>query len=489
MSVIGTSIREVAKRYPERIAIETWREHISYKEFYQSTQLLQRKLTFLFPKGKGKKIGYLLPNEPKWIELFIAISSMGGIAIPFDPKWSPLQLSEVIKDAEPDLVVYDQAFAHQFEGINTVKTFTLEALELLSPTGEVVSDFSSQDPFYIGYTSGTTGQPKGFIRSHASWADCFSLGRQVFSLTEEDKILCPGPLVHSHFLYAAVQCLHIGSTLHLCSSFSADEVWELLHTRSITVMYMVPTMFEALTRIRGSKVSNHLTTLISSGAKWRGHSKEKVSAVFPHASVYEFYGASELSFVSFRKVNDDTLPEGSLGKPFPSVEISILSDSGQPVPQGEVGTLFVKSPWVFNGYVNRPEETAKVFHGDWATVNDLAFVNEEGHIILKGRKQNMIISGGLNIYPEEVEQVIRRHSAIEEAAVLGVEDEYWGQKVVAFVTCAGGREPVMDEVNAYIAKFLPKYKCPKEWIQLHEFPYTGSGKIARKKLQIPTRSG
>ncbi|MFD2923738.1 AMP-binding protein [Halobacillus naozhouensis] len=488
MSVIGTSIREVAKRDPERVAIETWERQISYQEFYQSTQLLQRKLTFLFPKGKGKKIGFLLPNEPKWLELFIAISSMGGIAIPFDPKWSPRQLSEVIRDAEPDLVVYDQTFANQFKGINSVKTFTIKALELLSPTRKVASDFSGHDPFYIGYTSGTTGQPKGFIRNHASWADCFSLGRQVFSLTEEDKILCPGPLVHSHFLYAAVQCLHIGATLHLCP-FSAREVWGLIKKQDITVMYMVPTMFEALNRKRTSGTADQLITLISSGAKWSDSSKQKAKEVFPQACIYEFYGASELSFVSYRKVNDETLPEGAIGQPFPEVEISILDDGGKPVSQGEIGNLFVSSPWVFNGYLNRPEETSKVFHGDQATVGDLAFLNKEGYIILQGRKQNMIISGGLNIYPEEVEQVIRKHPAIDEAAVLGMDDSYWGQKVVAFVTCAEDHQLVIDDMKSYITKALPKYKCPKEWIKLDQFPYTSSGKIARKELQFPTRSG
>ncbi|UOR10864.1 AMP-binding protein [Halobacillus amylolyticus] len=487
MAFIGTCIKEIAEQSPKRIAIETRNNRITYQEFYHSVLLLQRKLSRLLPEGKGKKIGFLLPNEPKWLELFIAISSSGGIAIPFDPKWSPFQLNDVIKDSQPDLVIYDDAFADRFRNTTFVQTWTIDALDLLFTSEQSRNLFLDQDPFYIGYTSGTTGQPKGFIRSHASWADCFSLGRQVFSLDKEDQILCPGPLVHSHFLYAAVQCLHLGATLHLCSTFSEREVWEVLQKKDITVMYIVPTMFEALNKKGDGKISQHLKTLISSGAKWAAASKQSASQVFPHASIYEFYGASELSFISFREVNDGDLPEGSIGQPFPQVKILILSDDGRLVSQGEVGNLFVSSPWVFDGYLNRPEETADVFNGKWATVGDLAFVDEKGHIILKGRKKSMIISGGLNIYPEEVEQVIRDHPAIDEAVVKGVEDDYWGEKVIAFVTRTEGEPLFIDDVKGHLTKLLPKYKCPKEWIELNEFPYTSSGKIARKELLMPVR--
>ncbi|UOQ95416.1 AMP-binding protein [Halobacillus shinanisalinarum] len=485
MAFIGPFIKEIAEQSPKRIAIETNKDRITYQEFYHSVLLLQRKISRLLPEGKGKKIGFLLPNEPKWLELFIAISSSGGIAIPFDPKWSPFQLNDVIKDSQPDLVIYDGVFADRFRNTTFVQTCTIDALDLLFPSEQSRNLFLDQEPFYIGYTSGTTGQPKGFIRIHASWADCFSLGRQVFSLDKEDHILCPGPLVHSHFLYAAVQCLHIGATLHLCSSFDAREVSEVLRRKNITVMYIVPTMFEALNKIGCGLISEHLRTLISSGAKWSAASKQAASQAFPHASIYEFYGASELSFVSFREVNDGGLPEGAIGEPFPRVEILILSDDGRPVRQGEVGNLFVRSPWIFDGYLNRPEETADVFNGAWATVGDLAFVDGDEHVILKGRKKNMIISGGLNIYPEEVEQVIREHPAIDEAVVKGVENDYWGEKVTAFVTRTEGKQLFIDDVKDHLTKLLPKYKCPKEWIELDEFPYTNSGKIARKELVEP----
>ncbi|WP_028783929.1 AMP-binding protein [Thalassobacillus devorans] len=484
MACIGEKLIQIAEDNPGRIAIETKEGIISYRDFYQSIQSLQGKLAKKLSDIKGKRVGFLLPNSPRWLELFIAISSCGGIAIPFDPKWKLAQLYDVIGDAEPDLIIYDSIFGDRFEKMEAV---SISELEANAPADGKQGHADDHDPFYIGYTSGTTGRPKGFIRSHASWADCFSVGQEVFSLYEADRILCPGPLVHSHFLYAAVQSLHIGATLYLTDTFEAGEVWGLLQKSDITVLYIVPTMFEALNRVRKGETAPTLQALISSGAKWAEPSKQEAVQVFPNASVHEFYGASELSFVSYRNV-EEALPDGAIGTPFPEVELAIFSNEGKRVQKGEVGSLFVKSPWTFDGYLNLPEETEKVFAGDWATVGDLAFENEAGHFILVGRKQNMIISGGLNIYPEEVEQAIRKHTAIEEVVVKGVADDYWREKVVAFVTAAKDESLMIEEIKAHLADFLPKYKCPKEWYELEAFPYTSSGKIARKKLQIPLRS-
>ncbi|SEA80187.1 long-chain acyl-CoA synthetase [Thalassobacillus cyri] len=484
MACIGEQLKQMAEYAPDRIAIETNDGKISYRDLYQSIRSLQRNLAYKLPNKKGKRIGFLLPNSPRWLELFIAISSSGGIAIPFDPKWSMSQLQDVINDAEPDLIIYDSTFSGLFENM---KAISITDLGASAPSERKEEHAADQDPFYIGYTSGTTGRPKGFIRSHASWADCFSVGQEVFSLDVADRILCPGPLVHSHFLYAAVQSLHIGATLYLTETFEEKEVWGLLQKSDITVLYIVPTMFEALNRVRKGEAAPKLQALISSGAKWEKQSKQQAVQVFPNATVYEFYGASELSFVSYRNV-EEKLPEGAIGTPFPGVEIAIFSNEGKRVKQGEVGNLYVKSPWTFDGYLNLPEETEKVFDGDWATVGDLAFENEEGHVILVGRKQNMIISGGLNIYPEEVEQVIRKHPAIEEVVVKGIADDYWGEKAVAFVTAVQKEPLVIEEIKGHLADFLPKYKCPKEWFELEAFPYTSSGKIARKELQIPVRS-
>ncbi|MBM7551487.1 AMP-binding protein [Thalassobacillus pellis] len=483
MGIIGEQIHELAAFTPDRIAIQADNQQLTYKQLQQQITACQRRIANLFPKYKGLKVGILLENNPDWLKLFIAVSDMGAIAIPFDPKWTEPQLFDIWKDAEPDLVVYSEKYINRFPFLQTAKSISF--LELIALEDQLKgfekTAADKEDIFYIGYTSGTTGKPKGYMRTHASWADCFSEGASIFSLCDKDHLLVPGPLVHSHFLYAAVQALHIGATLHLCDSFEPEKVWCQLEQEPITVLYIVPTMFEALKRIKQEDELKSLHTIISSGASWHKRSKQEAARMFPNASIFEFYGASELSFVSVQRAADSHIPEGVIGESFPKVEISIRNKQGYEADINEVGTIYVKSPWTFAGYKNLPEKDSEVFDGEWATVGDLAYRSSEGQMVLIGRNKNMIISGGLNIYPEEVEQVINRHSEIEEVIVLGLPDTYWGEQVTAVYK---QRSPVSVRVLEQLCKkYLPRYKCPKKWIYVDDFFYTASGKVARKQMK------
>ncbi|QAS53562.1 AMP-binding protein [Halobacillus litoralis] len=477
MALIGERIHEKARCFPEKEAVVHGRTVLTYEELLYQMMTLKRQCTYQLGSMKGKKISFLLPNGPEWLVVFLAVSSSGGIVIPLDPKWPKSQLDDVLLDADPDLIIYDKDLT-DLSGRD--HAYTWDEISIFPELELPAEQINDDDIFYIGYTSGTTGRPKGFMRAHASWADCFSEGAEVFSLKQEDRIFSPGPLVHSHFLYASIQALHLGTTLHLVSSFQAEEVWRVLEDKDITVLYIVPTMFEALKRTEISGHASYLKTMISSGAKWEKPSKRQASQLFPETDIYEFFGASELSFVSVQTVSGRNLPDGAIGTPFPQVEWSIRIDAGDEAAEGEVGMLFVKSPWIFEGYLNRPEQTAEMFDGDWATVGDLAYKNERGQVILSGRKQNMIISGGLNIYPEEVERVIRDHPAIDEVIVLGQPDSYWGEKVTAVYT--GDKSLCVDQLELFCKQWLPKYKCPKEWVAVADFLYTSSGKVARKQM-------
>ncbi|MGP4061123.1 AMP-binding protein [Halobacillus sp. H74] len=477
MALIGERIHEIARCFPEKEAVVHGRTVLTYEELLCQMVTLKRQCTYQLGSMNGKKISFLLPNGPEWLVVFLAVSSSGGIVIPLDPKWPKSQLEDVLLDADPDLIIYDKGLKDLSERAHAYTWDEISVFPELELPAEQIND---DDIFYIGYTSGTTGRPKGFMRSHASWADCFSEGEEVFSLKQDDQIFSPGPFVHSHFLYASIQALHIGATLHLVSSFQAEEVWRVLEDKDITVLYIVPTMFEALNRTATPAHAPDLRTMISSGAKWEESSKQQASQLFPETDIYEFFGASELSFVSVQKVAGRDLPHGAVGTPFPQVEWSIRTNAGNEAAQGEIGILFVKSPWIFAGYLNMPEQTAEMFDGEWATVGDLAYKNERGQVILIGRKQNMIISGGLNIYPEEVERVIRDHPAIDEVIVLGQPDSYWGEKVTAVYT--GENTLRVEELEIFCKQWIPKYKCPKEWVHVADFLYTSSGKVARKQM-------
>ncbi|MBE3102852.1 MAG: AMP-binding protein, partial [Bacilli bacterium] len=256
-----------------------------------------------------------------------------------------------------------------------------------------------------------------------------------------------------------------------------------LSNSNITTLYVVPTMFASLVKELGKGDGRQkITRLISSGAKWEEGLKQKVRNQFQEAQLYEFYGASELSFVTYLDNQGNIQKPGSVGKPFHNVEISIRKD-GREVTLGEVGLLYVKSDMVFIEYYQNYAETNRVFDNGWATVGDLAKQDEEGYLTILGRENNMIITGGLNVYPEEIESVLLQMLEIEEVIVLGIPDDYWGEKIHAIVKIKEGQTLKKQVITSYCRKQLANYKVPRTYHFLDSFPYTSNGKIARGELK------
>ncbi|WP_209123497.1 AMP-binding protein [Alkalihalobacillus sp. BA299] len=477
--VIGQTIQEIAHTYSSKTAIVCGDEQITYQHLHENVRRIQQQLVTTIGDPHQKKIAFLLENDVRFLSLFLAISEMGAIAIPLDPKWSSHDLQHIVTDCAPDLLIT----AHQ---IDTTEVLTLSLDQLLQQprTAFRIKTRSEYDLFYIGYTSGTTGKPKGYLRTHSSWIHSFSGSELVFKIKEEDIIFAPGPLVHSHFLYAAVHALYIGATLYITKKFNAEMVFRTLSTSPITILYLVPTMFSALYNVYEKKEQpiNTVKKVISSGAKWQAPLKKKARLVLPYAEVFEFYGASELSFVSVLDDQGNIENPESVGSPFPGVEVSIRRPDGTEVDRGQIGKLFVKSKLTFSGYLNNPLATSEVFHGDWATVGDLAYIDANGYITLVGREKNMIISGGLNIYPEEVEKVLSTLPEIDEVVVIGLDDPYWGEKVVAAIKWRLNQQLTDQQLKEYCRQKLASYKCPQLFIKLDAFPYTTSRKIARNEV-------
>ncbi|HEU5376446.1 MAG TPA: AMP-binding protein [Ktedonobacteraceae bacterium] len=301
-------------------------------------------------------------------------------------------------------------------------------------------------------------------------------------------MLAPGPLVHSLSLYAAAATLFAGATVHIVQKFTAPNVLDVIFAQSITDLYVVPTMFEALyeeSLKRGQSLvtTSSVRSIISTGDKWSALSKRKVKMVFPGASLFEFYGASELSFVTILDPDGNQRRPDSVGKPVENVTISIRDAEGKEVQRGEAGTLYVQSPMLFAGYYMGNTIASESSENGWVTVGDIAKQDEEGFVYIVGRKNNMLISGGLNIYPQEIEEVLLQIPSIHESLVIGVPDTHWGEKIVALVKLKPEATLEEDTVKMYCRDHLATYKCPKEIRQVEVFPYTQSGKIARQVMR------
>lgn len=484
---IGRNISQYAYEHPQKPAIKQINgETVTYYELYENIKKIQTAFVRMTNK-KNIKVGILMGNTSEFLEVFFAVITLGGIAVPFDPKWRKRDIRHVLESGQLDVYIGSRDFLER-TGIKQENVMLIDEIkkDVQTDHHEKWEEFD-EELFYLGFTSGSTGKPKGYMRNHKSWLESFNVGEQIFGYGKNDVILAPGPLCHSLSLFAAVHALHIGATFYLLPVFSQKETFNILLKREATVFYGVPTMIQALLQMKKNEekcIMNNVT-IISSGAKLSYEARKQLKEMFPNGQLFEFYGASELSFVSY--VDDEIFKKApkSVGIPFPGVEVAIRKKDGSEASFNEVGEVVVRSNLLFSGYFNNPIETKNVLKDDGASIGDLGYLDENGFLTIVGREKNMFISGGLNIYPEEIEKVLKERDEVEEAVVIGVEDDYWGQKPVAFIKWKEtAQHRSFNALKRYCRSELPLYKCPRTFYEVDEFPYTSSGKIARKELEF-----
>ncbi|MFP5108443.1 AMP-binding protein [Neobacillus sp. C211] len=477
MGNITESYKTFEKISPNKIAIHTNHQQISYQEWYE---LINQTANWLHSlHSENKTIGILLPNGIPFLQLFAGASKAGWIAVPYDLKWKITELEKRVILSHPSIIVTTREIYSQIKQIIpnvTILDDCLQEISQFDPT--TVRKTEENLPFYIGFTSGTTGNPKAFVRSQDSWVASFDCNRFDFGLDESDQVLIPGALIHSHFLYGAISTLYLGGTVFLLEKFSPIEGLSWIHSFPITTIYVVPTMVEAFLK-EGIQVDKSIK-IISSGAKWSDRSKLEIRHMFPNMTMYEFYGASELSFITVLSDREGIQKATSVGKPCYGVEVQIRRPDQKLAMPTETGKIYVRSKFMINGYFDYEGSTIHSIHDEegWATVHDMGYFDEDGFLYIVGREQSMILYGGINIFPEEIEKVISLHPDVEEVAVIGLSDLYWGQVVAAVVKGKGSQL----ELKRFCKTHLSSYKIPRKWFFLSEMPYTTSGKIARAEL-------
>ncbi|KAA0763734.1 acyl-CoA synthetase [Bacillus sp. SH5-2] len=455
-----------------KIAIKENDRVLTYKEWFESVCKVANWLNE--KESKNKTIAIVLENSIEFLQLFAGAAMAGWVCVPLDIKWKKDELKERLVISNSDMIIAER---YKLNDISDEEGRIIEIekwkqiIENYLPTEHILE--SLQDaPFYMGFTSGSTGKAKAFLRAQQSWVHSFNCNIHDFHMKKEDSILIAGTLVHSLFLYGAISALYIGQTVHIMRRFIPNRVLDTLVTENISVMYTVPTMLESL--YKENRVIENEMKIISSGAKWEAEAKEKIKSIFPYAKRCEFYGASELSFVT-TLVDEESRKLNSVGKPCHNVQVRICNEAGEIVQIGDVGTIYVKSEQFFMGYIIDGVVAQELTTEGWMTVRDVGYQDEEGYIYIVGREKNMILFGGINIYPEEIESVLYTHPAVEEIVVVGVKDNYWGEKPVAIVKgCA-----TKQQLKSFCLQRLSSFKIPKEWYFVDEIPYTNSGKIAR----------
>lgn len=460
----------------DQIAIIDEQESITYQDWYER---VQRAAQWLQGTAyQQKRIAFLLSNGASFLQIFAGAACAGWTAVPLDPRWSHEECVEKLLLSEADLAIIEDRFMKRFEqGSMDMPILSLsewkEKISLL--TDSPYSNFDTEkDPvFYMGFTSGSTGSPKAFIRRQQSWIESFRMTTASFGITHQDHVLILGTLLSSHFLYGAISTLYFGGTVTLLEKFVPVKAKKALETGDITVMYTVPTMTETLQQIDAFGGDNPLLVM-SSGADWSISSKQQLVTNYPHVTFFDFYGTSELSFVSYLSSNDFLQKPSSVGRPFSSIRVEVRRADQSVCEPNETGRIYVKSPMTFSGYLYEEKPLQ-----EWLTVYDMGWLDEDGYLYMSGRENGMIVYGGLNIFPEEIERVLNEQQTVKRSIVVGVPDPYWGEIPIAIVE----QVQQLKAVRQAVKEKLAAYKVPKKWLVIDQMIETSGGKIARVSMK------
>lgn len=511
MSLVSR-VQQIAQEHPEKIAYHFMGKNITYAEFEQTVSKFSNALKSLGIE-KGDHVGFLLGNSPHFLVSLYATMRLGATAVPINPIYTPDEISYIVKNSDAKAIIAVDALlpfvekaANMFTSVQSyiicetaqdtaekihalpdalkVKMKPFTSLLATSSVNATTVEVSPDDTAVILYTSGTTGHPKGAM---LTYHNIYSNARDVaeyLTINTEDRVITALPVFHVFALTVVVNApLLMGATLLLVPRFSPQDVFSIAREQKATVFAGVPTMYNFLYQFPNGNAEDFSTIrlAISGGSSLPVALLHNFENKF-NVRVSEGYGLSEASPVTcFNPIDRDRKP-GSIGTNIVNVENKVVNELGEEVPVGQVGELIVRGPNVMKGYYKMPEETESAIRDGWLYTGDLARQDEEGYFYIVDRKKDMIIVGGYNVYPREVEEVLFEHPSIVEAAVVGVPDPTFGEEVLAFVVKKDASLSE-EQLHDYCAEKLAKYKVPKRFDFLDELPKNTTGKILRRFLK------
>ncbi|WP_227395806.1 fatty acid--CoA ligase family protein [Jeotgalibacillus aurantiacus] len=515
---LSDRLQETAEQHAGKTAYHFMDQSASYAELNGAVNKMANYLTQAGVK-KGDHVGLLLGNSPHFVISMYAALRVGATVIPINPIYTPDEIAYILRDGDvkvvvaldlllplvekahaalPGIVQYvicetapdaHEKIAALPEAVKGKVTAFMHAIGTQSPLYQG-PDIDEEDTAIILYTSGTTGKPKGAMLSHKN---VFSNAKDVaeyLNITGEDRVVTALPMFHVFALTVVLNAPLInGGTMLIVPRFSPKDVFDVVQKHKATVFAGVPTMYNFLLQYPEATGESFesVRLCISGGASLPVALLHQFEGKF-NVRVSEGYGLSEASPVTCFNPLDRERKAGSIGTSITNVENKIVNELGEEVPPGEVGELIVRGPNVMKGYYKMPEETAAAIRDGWLYTGDLAKQDEEGYFFIVDRKKDMVIVGGYNVYPREVEEVLYEHEAITEAAVVGVPDMNYGEAVHAFVV---SKDPSLtkEDLLAFCSTKLAKYKLPTVIEFIDELPKNTTGKILRRALRDQVRQG
>jgi len=493
---------------PDRTAVIFGDRRVSYDELDERSS---RLASVLHRSGfeRGDRLAVLAYNRVEYLEVFFAVAKLGGVIVPVNYLFKPAEVKHLLDDSGARWMVVE---APLWESVRPVRGTTKGEVAYISLGGEapepdtssyeemllsgspdgVDVEVSDADVFLLQYTSGTTGFPKGATHTHATvlWNSLHQVAD--FAMTRQDVYLCIPALCWAARLHDfTLATLWIGGTVVLRPSrgFDPEEVFASIEEHRVTMTLFVPSV---LRMVLGHELEKHdlssLRLVLSGGEPVPVPALEEFSRRLPTCDLLQGYGMSEFpTLMTYLDRDYGVSKRGSAGRATRITELRVIDDQGKDVPSGEHGEIVVRSPATMIGYWERPDATAEALAGGWFHTGDRGYVDDEGFLFIAGRQKDMIISGGLNVYPAEIERVIEAHPAVKEVAVVGVPDDRYGEVGEAHVVVAEGAAVTEAELEALARAELANYKVPRRWqLRAEPLPRTASGKLQKFELRRPS---
>jgi acyl-CoA synthetase (AMP-forming)/AMP-acid ligase II len=502
---LGTLLNITASKYPERTAIISQEGRWTYRAFKKRTdQLAAAMLNAGLKKGDG--IAVLFFNCSYFVETYFAAVKIGLVVTPVNFRLTGPEIEYILNDAEPIMLFYGPEFEQILDEIRerlfSVRHFisphknefsvSVEYEDFLTGGSADISiqaaGVSENDPCQLMYTSGTTGRPKGATLTHRNVM--WNLFNTIWAREDQsgEKAIIVGPLYHTAALnnHLTIQ-IALGGTSIILRKFEPQSLLETIEKEKATIVSGAPALYNMLLQYpEARKYDTRSITKCTSGSdKLPMEIKKQLLNFFPNIQgVYDVYGLTEASpGITILNAADSLRKDGSVGKILPFVDARIVDENKNDVPNGEVGELICRGPNVMQGYHRNPQATDESLQNGWLFTGDLARMDDEGFLYIVDRKKEMIVSGGENIYPREIEEVIINHPSVADVAVIGSPHPKWGESVKAFVVPGQGRDIDEKEVINFCKKYLASYKKPTAVAFIAEIPRNPSGKALKRLLK------
>ncbi len=484
-------LHQSASRFPDKTAVACDDSRVTYSELLQGAEKTAARLAAL-GIARGTRVGLLSANSIALVEALFALMKLGAVGVPFNWRLTGQEIARLAEHAETGMIIAESGLGDKVPhraatgmGVLSFEELQRSAQKKKSSPADFEPRITEQDISFILYTAGTTGTPKGVVLTHGNHIWNTLNYTAACSMTPQDRELAPTPLFHSSTLGRLFTYVFNGMTVYLCRSFSADGCLDCIERENITAITQAPTMFTMMIDAQGRRPRNTATVrrAVTGAAPMSPAEKQALSGLFPRAGFYDIYGLTEAApGVTILQPGQFFTKASSIGKPMLTVQVEICDEDGKGCAAGSIGEIVCRGPNIMRGYYRNEPETARSLRNGALFTGDMGLMDKQGYLYLTGRKKDIIISGGTNIYPGEVEQVLLKHPAVYEAAALGVPDRLWGEMVTAAVVRRHGTAVSAKELTDFCRRSLAGFKCPRKIVFMEALPRNAAGKVVRQEI-------